>query len=162
MSLIVKFIRHVYESKFSFSVVSMAVSAISKYHIVDKDSGIPIGQHSLVSMAKKAFWQQRPPIPRYRATYDVSVILRHIENLGQNESLTLKKLSGKTAFLVVFSTLSRYGLVPHLTKMSFPNPFLSLFSLTVLLRVSSILVLGSVVQEVLDGTAVKLLDLEKV
>ena len=63
---------------------------ISKYHVVDKDSGTPIGQHSLVSMAKKAFWQQRPPIPRYHATYDVSVILRHIENLGQNESLTLK------------------------------------------------------------------------
>ena len=113
-------------------------SAISKYHIVVKDTSIPIGQHSLGFMAKKVFWQQRPPIPRYRATYDVSVVLRHIENLGQNESLTLKKLSGKTAFLVVFSTLSRYGLVPHLTKMSFPSPFPSLFSLTVLLRMSSI------------------------
>ena len=45
--------------------------------------------------------------------------------MGQNESLTLKKLSGKTAFLVAFSTLSRYGLVPHLTKMSFPNLFIS-------------------------------------
>ena len=111
-------------------MVSTAVSAISKYHVVDKDTGIPIGQHSLVTMAKKAFWQQRPPIPRYCATYDVSVVLRHIENLGQNELLTLKQLSEKTAFLVVFSTLSRYRLVPHLTKMSFPNLFSSLFSLT--------------------------------
>ena len=80
--LIIKFICHLFESKFSFSIVNTAVSAISKYHVVDKDTGIPIGQHSLVSMAKKAFWQQRPPIPRYCATYDVSVILRHIENLG--------------------------------------------------------------------------------
>ena len=64
-------------------MVNTAVSAISKYHIVDKDTGIPIGQHSLVSMAKKAFWQQRPPIPRYCATYDVSVILRQIE--GDND-----------------------------------------------------------------------------
>ena len=140
----------------------MAVSAISKYHIVDKDTGIPMGQHSVVSMAKKSFWQQRPPIPRYRATYDVSIILRHIENLGQNESLTLKKLSEKTAFLVAFSTLSRYGLVPHLTKISFPNPFLSLFSLTVLLRVSSISVLGSVVHDGLNGAVVEPLDLQKV
>ena len=82
--------------------------------------------------------------------------------MGENETLTLKQLSEKTAFLVVFSTLSRYGLVPHLTKMSFPNPFSSLFSLTVLLRVRSISVLGSVVHQGLDGAAVKILDLEKV
>ena len=53
--LIVKFIHHLFKSKFSFSMVNMAVSAISKYHVVDKDTGIPIGQHSLVFMAKKAF-----------------------------------------------------------------------------------------------------------
>ena len=161
MPLIVKFIHHLFESKFSCSVVKMAMSAISKYHIVDKENSNTIGQHSLVSMAKKAFWQQTPPIPRYCATYDVSVMLRHIENLGQNETLTLKQLSEKTAFLVAFSTLSRYSLVPHSTKMSFPNPFLILFSLTVLLRVSSISVLGSVVHDGLDGAAVELLDLEK-
>ena len=73
-------------------MVNTAVSAISKYHVVDKDTGIPIGQHSLVSMAKKAFWQQRPPIPRYHATYNISVVLRHI--------------SEKTAFLVAFQTLN--------------------------------------------------------
>ena len=76
--------------------------------------------------------------------------------------LTNKQLSEKTAFLVAFSTLFRYGLVPHLTKMSFPNLFISLFSLTVLLRVSSISVLGTVVHDGLDGAAVELLDLEKV
>ena len=156
MPLIVKSIRHLFESKFSFSVVNKIVSAISKYYVVNKDTGIPIGKHSLVTIAKKAFWQQKPPIPRYRAIYDVFIVLGHIENLGQHESLTLKQLSEKTAFLVAFSTLSRYGLVPHLTKMSFPNPFLSLFSLTVLLRVSSISVLGSVVHEGLNRPAVEL------
>ena len=107
VSLIVKFIRHLFESKFSCSVVNTAVSAISKYHVVDKDTSIPIGQHSLGFMAKNVFWQQRLPFPTYRATYDFSVILRHIQNLGQNESLSLKMLSGKKVFLVVFSTLAR-------------------------------------------------------
>ena len=116
----------------------MAVSAISKYHVVDKDTGIPVGQHSLVIMAKKAFWQQKPPIPRYHATYDTSVILRYIDSLGENETLSNKQLSEKTAFLVAFSTLSRYGLVPHMNKMSFPKLFSSHFSFTVLLRESSI------------------------
>ena len=132
---------------------------IIKYHLVDEDTGIPFGQHSLVSIAKKAFWQQRPPIPRYCGTYDVTVVLKHIKRMGENETLTLKQLSEKTALLVAFSTLSRYGLVPHLTKMSSPNPFSFFFSSTVLLRVSSISVFGSLVHEGLDGAVVKLLDL---
>ena len=117
---------HLFEANVSWSVVLMAISAISKYHVVDKNTGTPIGQHSLVSMAKKAFWQQRPPIPRYHGTYDVTIILRFIESLGENEMLTLKQLSEKTAFLVVFSTLSRYCLVSHLTKSTCPE--LLLFS----------------------------------
>ena len=69
--LIVKFIRHLLETKVSYSVVSMAISAINKYHVVDKDNGIPVGQHSLVIMAKKAFWQQnlQPPDIMQPKTY---------------------------------------------------------------------------------------------
>ena len=102
-------------------MVLTAISTISKYHFEDKNTGTQIGQHSLVSMAKKAFWQQRPPIPRYHGTYNVTIILRFIESLGENETLTLKQLSEKTAFLVVFSTLSRYCLVSHLTELTFPK-----------------------------------------
>ena len=139
-----------------------AISAISNYHIVDRNTGTQVGQHPLVTTAKKAFWQPKPLIPRYHGTYNITAVLRFIESMGENETLTLKQLSEKTAFLVAFSTLSRYGLVPNLTKMSFPNLFLSLFTLTVLLRVSSISVLGSVVHNGLDSAAVKLLYLEKV
>ena len=84
------------------------MSAISKYHIIDASTGLSIGKHPLVTTAKKAFWQLRPPIPRYRGTYDVTIVLRYIESLGQNADLTLKQLSEKAAFLVAFATLSRY------------------------------------------------------
>ena len=57
-----------------------------------------------------AFWQLKPLIPRYYGMYDISIILIFIESLGQNETLTLKPLSEKTAFLVVFLTLYRYCL----------------------------------------------------
>ena len=89
-------------------MLNTSLSAISKYHIVDATTGRTIGNHPLVSTAKKSFWQLKPPIPRYHGTYDVSIILRFIENLGQNGTLTLKQLSEKTVFLVAFSTLSRY------------------------------------------------------
>ena len=90
LPLIVKFIHHLFETNVSWSVVLMAVSAISKYHVVDKITGTPIGQHPLVTIAKKAFWQQRPPIPRYHGTYNITIILRFIESLGENETLSLK------------------------------------------------------------------------
>ncbi len=112
----------------SCSVVMTAVSAISKYHVVYKNTGTPVGQHSLVAMDKKAFWQQRPPIPKYHATYDVSVILRYIESLGGNETLTHKHLSEKTAFLAAFSTLSRYCLVFTLDQNDLSKSFFILSS----------------------------------
>ena len=74
------------------------------------NTGNTIGQHPLVTTAKKAFWQLKPLIPRYHGTYNINIVLRFIENLGQNETLTLKQLSEKTAFLVAFLTLSRYCL----------------------------------------------------
>ena len=108
LPLIVKFIRNLYEREKSAAVVGTAMSAISKYHIIDASTGLSIGKHPLVTTAKKAFWQLRPPIPRYRGTYDVTIVLRYIESLGQNADLTLKQLSEKAAFLVAFATLSRY------------------------------------------------------
>ena len=111
MPLIVKFIRHLHDSGVLWSVFLTAISAISKYHDIDTNTGSPIGQHPLVITANKAFWQLRPPIPRYHGTYNVTIVLRFIESLGENEILTLKQLSEKTAFLVAFSTLSRYCLV---------------------------------------------------
>ena len=45
LPLIVKFIHDLYESNVSWSVVLMAVSAIRKYHVVDKIRGTPLGQH---------------------------------------------------------------------------------------------------------------------
>ena len=59
-------------------------------------------QHPLVKTAKKAFRQLRHPIPIYHGTYNINVVLRFIENLEQNENLTLKQLSEKIAFLVAF------------------------------------------------------------
>ena len=42
------------------------VMAVSKYHITERDSLINVGRHLLVAAAKKAFMQQRPPLPRYQ------------------------------------------------------------------------------------------------
>ena len=103
---IVKFIRHCFELGLTYFVMKNALSAISKYHITG-DSGLTMGRHPLVCRARKAFWQNNPPLPRYRGTWDAKIVLRFLEDLGENDSLSLKMLSAKTAFLIAFSTIAR-------------------------------------------------------
>ena len=74
-------------------MVNTAVSAISKYHVVDKDTGITIGQHSLVSMAKKAFWQQRPPLSQYYGTNNVKIVFSFRGKICKDKALSLRQLS---------------------------------------------------------------------
>ena len=85
---IVKFIRHCQKLGLTYFVLKNVISAISKYHITG-DSGLTMGCHPLVRRARKAFWQNNPPLPRYRGTWDVKIILRFIEGLGENDSLSL-------------------------------------------------------------------------
>ena len=49
--LIMKFICHLHVSKVLWGLALAAISDISMYNIVDKNSGNPVGQHPLVSMA---------------------------------------------------------------------------------------------------------------
>ena len=55
LPLIIKFIWHLYESGVSSSVVGTAVSAISKYHIVDVNTGLTMGQHSFCVYCQESF-----------------------------------------------------------------------------------------------------------
>ena len=70
-------------------------------------TGNTIGQPPLATTVMRAFWQLKHSIPRYHGTYNINIVLIFIENMGQNEALTLKQLSEKIAFLVVVLTLSR-------------------------------------------------------
>ena len=106
--IVVKFIVAMFKENLQYMTMNGAVSAISKHH-VRLPTGETIAHHPLVQQAKKAFWQQRPPLPRYRCTYDAGLVLKYLADLGENETLELKKLTLKTAFLVAFSTLSRYS-----------------------------------------------------
>ena len=55
LTLILKCVCHLNNSGVLCSVVRTAISATSKYHIIDKETGNTIGQHPLVTTYKKAF-----------------------------------------------------------------------------------------------------------
>ena len=51
--------------------------------------GVPVDQHPLVICLLKAAFNLRPPKPRYSHTWDVSLMLGILKELGGNEELTL-------------------------------------------------------------------------
>ena len=69
--------------------------------------GVPVGQHPLVSRLVKGVFNARPPIPRYSSTWDVQIVLNYLESLGNNDTLSLKQLTLKTAFLMAITRPSR-------------------------------------------------------
>ena len=76
-------------------------SAISSVHLpVD---GFQVGQHPLVARLLKGVFNSRPPMPRYKDTWEVSKVLRYLQSIGPNESLSLKDLTKKLAMLLALS-----------------------------------------------------------
>ena len=106
---IAKYIQFLYTSGSKYSTVNLARSAISKYH--DGFNGTPAGQHKMVCNAVKAVFRLRPPLPKYKTTYDVSIVLDYIKSLPPNSELSLKMLSYKALFLITIATISRVSSV---------------------------------------------------
>ena len=55
----------------------------------------------------RAIFRLRPPLPKYKNTFDIKPVLDYFTYLGDNEDLTLKQLTLKTHFLISFTSISR-------------------------------------------------------
>ena len=69
--------------------------------------GVPIGQHPLVAQLMKGVYKLRPPKPQYTYTWDVDMVTKYIEKLGDNTDLPLRKLTLKLALLMALTVASR-------------------------------------------------------
>ena len=94
-----------------YSTVNGHRSAISKFHV--GVHGVPMGEHPLVSQAVKAMFRLRPPIPQYRATFDIVPVLAYARSLP-TASISLKLLSFKTLLLVIYASISRVSSMARL------------------------------------------------
>lgn len=110
--IIVKYLKHLFDSGCSYSSINIARCAISKHH--QGFNGASAGCHKLVSMAVKSVFRQRPPLPKYKTTYDITIVLNHLKSLPNNSDLTLKLLSYKALFLLTIVTLSRMSTAARL------------------------------------------------
>ena len=104
-TIIVKYIRSLYDGGAAYSTVNHHRSCISKFHA--GFGHLSVGSHPMISQAVKAVFRLRPPLPKYINTFDVSLVFTYIARLPTNEALTLKQLTFKTLFLLTSSTISR-------------------------------------------------------
>ena len=110
-AIVVKYLRHLFESGAEYSTVNFHRSSISKFHVgID---GISIGEHPLVSQAVKAVYRLRPPLPKYQSTFDIVPVLAYVRSLP-TANISLKQLSLKTLFLTIYSSISRVSSVARL------------------------------------------------
>ena len=61
----------------------------------------------MVTRLLKGAFNDRPPLPKYSATWDVQVVLDYLKSLGDNSELSLKHLTWKTVMLLALTRPSR-------------------------------------------------------
>ena len=89
---ILEFLTDEYNAGQAYRMLNVYRSAISRTH--PSIDSVPVGEHPLGA------FNPRPPLPRYSTTWDVDPVLSFIENLGPNQSLSLKELSLKLGFSI--------------------------------------------------------------
>ena len=102
---VVNFLASLHKDGYQYNSINSYRSAISSVH--EKVDGFSIGQHPLVTKLLKGVFHDRPPLPRYTATWKVDVVLGYLKSLGGNESLSLKHLTWKTTMLLALTRPSR-------------------------------------------------------
>ena len=108
--IIAKYVRHLFNKGLEYSTINLHRSAISKSQVGFE--GQPIGSHPLVRQALRSVFRQRPPLPKYSHTFDISPVLSFIS--CDNSTLSLQQLTKKALLLIIYSTFSRVSSVARL------------------------------------------------
>ena len=98
VSEVANFLAVLYQEGYQYNSVNAYRSAISSVH--EKVDDLPVGQHPMIIRLVKGVFNNRPPIPRYSATWDVQTVLNYLESQGRSDNLPLKVLTLKTVFLL--------------------------------------------------------------
>ena len=99
------FLAGLYEEGLEHRTVNSIRSAVSMTHCHVEE--VPIGQHPLVTRLLKGVYNSRPPRPRYSATWDVDLVIQYLASLDEDNVLSLRTLSQKTALLMSLVEASR-------------------------------------------------------
>lgn len=87
-----------------YSALNTARSALSTFIVCDN---LPNGRHPLVRRFLQGAFNRRPFLPRNNVTWDVSIVLRYLQQLWPISNLSLKDLTIKYVMLLALTTGQR-------------------------------------------------------
>ena len=96
--MILDFLTELYEQGQQYSSLNTARSALSSVIVLSNE--VPAGRHPLVCRLLKGVFQERPALPRYVDTWDVSLVLNYLKYHYPLEELGLKELTQKLVMLM--------------------------------------------------------------
>ena len=105
MEPIINYLTEKYSKGDQYNTLNIHRSAISAFH--DVCDTVKVGKHPAVVSIMSAFFNARPPLPRYAYTWEVQTVLDYILALGENKNLALKQLTMKTAMLLAMACAGR-------------------------------------------------------
>ena len=88
-----------HDKHLSYSTINTAKSAISTF-AVSQEKNTPIGNSELVKRFMKGLFVLNPPRPRYKAIWDVKIVLDYLSSLENVTKLDLKMLTLKLTMLL--------------------------------------------------------------
>jgi site-specific recombinase XerD len=105
VEFVANFLSSLFQRGYEYRTINNYRSAISAFH--SGVAGQKMGQQTLIKQVMKGVFNSRPPLPRYNETWDVDKVLKHLENMGGNQNLSLKELTFKTLALMALTSASR-------------------------------------------------------
>ena len=116
ISEVLEFLTLKFEEGLSYRTINAYRSALSAFGlVVDR---MPVGAHKDVCRLMKGIYNLRPPTAKYSETWDVSVVLRYLEDMKATASLSLRELTFKLIMLIAIVSAAR---VDTLYKLSIEN-----------------------------------------
>ena len=95
------FLQILRDNHYSYSAINTAKSAIVL--ILDLDTS----DKEIIRKFMKGTFNMKPPKPKYKQIWDVSIVLDYIETLGNNEDISLKMLTYKCTMLIALTSGQR-------------------------------------------------------
>lgn len=101
----VNFLTSLFNSGNGYSSLNSARSALSTFLI--NEYGLTIGNSPFVKRFMKGVFELKPPLPRYKFIWDVSIVLNFLSNYFPNENLPLNVLTYKCVMLLALASMQR-------------------------------------------------------
>ena len=81
------------DNGYSYGAINSAKSALSLITEIDSKDSLILKQFM------KEVFNTNPPKPKYKAVWNVSIVLTYIKQLGSNDTMTLKQFTLKLTML---------------------------------------------------------------